>query len=596
MRLDRGRSLALLVGAAVLIGLLAMLAWPSVPRGLAPTLMTGLTLLFLAYAWNLVGGILGELSFAHMAFWAIGSYGLVLAGNAEQDMRLVVVACVAAAAALGWLIVTVAGALGLEGLYLATFTLIVFELARSLVTGVEQLGKNEGVVLLELTSPDTAAYLSIGLVLVAFLANLLVLRSTLGRRWLAIKDDIVAAEAVGIFARREKALAYALSAGLTALGGALQAYYVGYAQPETSLGIALLVSAVLAVFVGGPGTLFGPLIGTIIVYGLSAIATNVSTSLDVSLYAQILQYAVAFAIFWFLSLSKSPRIGILNIVRALLARSRAVPPEPGAPEPATVAPLPLRVTSRADGPGAGAHGPVALRIDHVSKRFGGVRVLEDVAFDVRAGEIVGLMGPNGAGKTTLCNIITGVNRPDSGRVLAVDEDLRPYSTPQRFHRGVARTFQAARLFPSLSIANNIAVAVPGGSQRAEELLNKFELDGQTSSLNAPMFVRRLTEVARALGGSPRVLILDEPLAGLTHAQHELILNAVKEVAEEGTAVLLIEHLIQAVAPVCDRLVAMADGRVIADGPPDEVVRDEAVVDAYLGRASTTAGVRDVVER
>ncbi|HEY8480298.1 MAG TPA: ATP-binding cassette domain-containing protein [Spirillospora sp.] len=587
--------------ALVLGGVLLAVSWPGLSGGLAPTVMSGLFLLFLAYAWNLVGGILGELSLSTMVFWAIGAYGLVLAGNADHDLRLAALAGAAAAALLGWLIVAVAGMLGLRGLYLAVFTLIIYEIARAGVVGVEALGRNEGVILTRLTGADTSAYLMIALVVLAIGVNMAVLGSRMGKRWLAVRDDVVAAEAVGVFSGRDKALAYALSAGLTALGGAVHAYYLGYAQPDTALGIELLIAALLAVYIGGPGTVLGPLLGTVLVYGLSAVATSMSTSVDVTLYAQLLQYGIAFAIIWSLSLGRVSRVGLVSALSALARRlsrhgtrhasSTEVPspgPPPARPGPASghggAAPSsPAATASVTQGPGE-----EVLRVEGVSKRFGGVLVLDDVTLTLRPGEIVGLMGPNGAGKTTLCNVITGVVTPDRGTVRLHGRDLTGLSTPERFHRGVARTFQAPRLFRSLNVADNVRLGAPGRPERVAELLETYGLDGGMPAEDAPTFVRRLAEVARAVATDKDVLVLDEPLAGLTPAQHETILSGLREVAAAGTAVVLIEHLIQTVAPVCDRLVVLADGAIIADGEPSAVLRDDRVVDAYLDGVSGRA--------
>ncbi|HEY0639894.1 MAG TPA: ATP-binding cassette domain-containing protein [Pseudonocardiaceae bacterium] len=566
-----------IVLAAVTVALYAF--WGALPAEHVPTLITGMVLLFLAYSWNIVGGILGELSLVTMVFWAMGAYTLVLVMNSERSAWLPLVVAAIAAAAFAWLIVVLARLLGLDGLYLAVFTLIVYEIARSLVIASEPLGRNEGVILTEFTSLETSAYLLIGLVMIGIAANYGILRSRIGRRWLAIKDDPTAAEATGVFTGREKARAYAISAFLTALGGGVQAYYLGYAQPGTALSVELLIAAVLAVYVGGPGTIAGPLLGTTLVYGLSALATSVSTDINITLYAQLLQYALAFAIIWLLSTRRASRLGLVSWLGALVRRRPPPPPET-APPPADAG-----VVEAVEAAAPHEPGDVVLSVRGVDKAFGRVRVLRDVDLDLRAGEIVGLMGPNGAGKTTLCNVVTGVIAPDAGTVTLAGEDITRLSTPRRFHRGIARTFQSARLFVSLTVYDNVAVGGAGGAgdhERVHELLTRYGIDGHTSSADAPTFVRRLAEVARAMVGAKRVLILDEPLAGLTPQQHEVILRGVREVAADGTAVLLVEHLIQAVAPVCDRLVVMADGAVIADGPPHTVLRDDRVVDAYLG--------------
>ena len=565
------------------IGAFLIYSWSSVPNRWTPTLISGLTLLYLAYCWNIVGGIIGELAFAHMVFWGIGAYGYILMARSEQGFQLTFVLIVILAASFGWLLVTLGTSLGLEGLFLTTFSLIVFEFIKAVVIGTKSIGGNEGLLYFNLDQ-DTAnisGYIFIVLVLFAIGVNSTILSSSLGRKWLAIKDDETAAQATGIFGRREKILAYVISGVLTAFGGAAQAYYLGYAQPDTSLGIGLLISAVIAVYIGGPGTRFGPLIGVLVIYSLDAFARNLSSSIRVSLYAQLFQYSIAIIIFGLLSIKKFQNFNIVNLLR--ITRNKSNMPQV-MKDFENVASEAQSGTSSSVERTLGAE---ILRVEGIGKSFGGAHVLTDVNFSLKAGEILGLIGPNGAGKTTLCNIITGVYKPDKGVVALDGVDLLPLSTPQRFNMGLGRTFQAARIFQSSTVEENIRISVPKNPKRVEELLKQFHLSGQLPTRGSEMFIRRLTEIARAIATEKKLLIFDEPLAGLTPAQHQLVLESVKEVAAAGTAVIIIEHLIPTVAPVCDRLVVLHNGSLIANGPASQVLNDEAVVDAYLGKSNVS---------
>lgn len=565
------------------IGAFLIYSWSSVPNRWTPTLISGLTLLYLAYCWNIVGGIIGELAFAHMVFWGIGAYGYIFMARTEQGFQLTFVLIVILAASFGWLLVTLGTSLGLEGLFLTTFSLIVFEFIKAVVIGTKSIGGNEGLLYFNLDQ-DTAnisGYIFIVLVLFAIGVNSTILSSSLGRKWLAIKDDETAAQATGIFGRREKILAYVISGVLTAFGGAAQAYYLGYAQPDTSLGIGLLISAVIAVYIGGPGTRFGPLIGVLVIYSLDAFARNLSSSIRVSLYAQLFQYSIAIIIFGLLSIKKFQNFNIVTLFRITRNKSNMTQIMKNFENVASEA---QSGTSSSVERTLGAE---ILRVEGIGKSFGGAHVLTDVSFSLKAGEILGLIGPNGAGKTTLCNIITGVYKPDKGVVALDGVDLLPLSTPQRFNMGLGRTFQAARIFQSLTVEENIRISVPKNPKRVEELLKQFHLSGQLPTRGSEMFIRRLTEIARAIATEKKLLILDEPLAGLTPAQHQLVLESVKEVAAAGTAVIIIEHLIPTVAPVCDRLVVLHNGSLIANGPASQVLNDEAVVDAYLGKSNVS---------
>jgi len=565
------------------VGFILIQNWSLVPDRWAPTVVSGLTLLYLAYTWNIVGGIIGELAFAHMVFWAIGAYGYIIAATSETNFQLSFLLIVLLAAIFGSGLVFLASSLGLEGLYLTTFTLIVFEFAKAVVIGTKSLGGNEGLLYFNFDEniARNSAFAFIVLVLLAIGVNHLILSSSLGLKWLAVKDDETAAAASGVFGRREKTTAYVISGALTTFGGAAQAFYLGYAQPETSLGVSLLISAVIAVYIGGPGTLFGPLFGFIVIFGLDAIARNLSSDIQVSLYAQIFQYSLAFVVFWVLSTKAFSNFSLSNLVKNLFRKKSqtgsAVEAEGNLakPEETTKAPKTQASSSTLEN---------AMEVIGITKNFGGARVLEGVSFTIKTGEIVGLIGPNGAGKTTLCNVIAGVYKPDTGEINLGGVSILNMSTPERFKFGVARTFQAARVFPSLTVEQNIRLTVKNQPNRVAELLHEFNLPGKQDSKDSPMFVRRLTEIARAIASPKKVLILDEPLAGLTPTQHELVLKSVQAVAASGTAVIIVEHLIQTVAKVCDRLIVLSNGVLIADGPAAMVLKDEIVVGAYLGKS------------
>ena len=565
------------------VGFLLIQNWSLVPDRWAPTVVSGLTLLYLAYTWNIVGGIIGELAFAHMVFWAIGAYGYIIAATSETNFQLSFLLIVLLAAIFGSGIVFLASSLGLEGLYLTTFTLIVFEFAKAVVIGTKSLGGNEGLLYFNFDEniARNSAFAFIALVLLAIGVNHLILSSSLGLKWLAVKDDETAAAASGIFGRREKTTAYVISGALTTFGGAAQAFYLGYAQPDTSLGVSLLISAVIAVYIGGPGTLFGPLFGVIVIFGLDALARNLSSNIQVSLYAQIIQYSLAFVVFWVLSTKAFANFSLSSLIKNLFVKKAKFESsnESGLKsdkhEEIAKAPKAQVGTSNLEN---------AMEVTGITKNFGGARVLEGVTFSIKPGEIVGLIGPNGAGKTTLCNVIAGVYKPDTGEINLGGVSLLPMSTPERFKFGVARTFQAARVFPSLTVEQNIRLTVKNQPNRVAELLHEFNLPGKQDSKDSPMFVRRLTEIARAIASPKKVLILDEPLAGLTPTQHELVLKSVQAVAASGTAVIIVEHLIQTVAKVCDRLIVLSNGTLIADGPAAMVLKDEIVVGAYLGKS------------
>ncbi len=234
-----------------------------------------------------------------------------------------------------------------------------------------------------------------------------------------------------------------------------------------------------------------------------------------------------------------------------------------------------------------------LSMQGVTKRFGGVAALNAVSFDVAAGEILGVIGPNGAGKTTLLNCVSGIYRPDSGAISFDGREIGGLA-PHRIARlGIGRTFQVVKPFASMTVRENAAVGALFGTSRlppgrafaaADEVL---ELVGMADKAALPVVSltipdRKRLEVARALATSPRLLLLDEVMAGLNAVEVDEALEMVRTVHRSGVTIVLIEHVMRVVVGVCERVVVLHFGQTLAEGAPDEVLRDTRVVEAYLG--------------
>lgn len=244
-----------------------------------------------------------------------------------------------------------------------------------------------------------------------------------------------------------------------------------------------------------------------------------------------------------------------------------------------------------------------LQVCAVTKRFGGLVAVDAVEFNVAAGEIFGLIGPNGAGKTTLFNLVAGAIAPDTGDILFEGQSLAGMSSAGICRRGLARTFQIPQTFGSMTVLETIMTGsmlhrrrIDEASAAARDVARRVglgaRLDLQTPSLTTAE--KKRLEVGRALATSPRMLLLDEVLAGLNFSEVGAMLELIRAVRAEGTTVLFVEHNMEAVMDICDRLVVMDTGKKIADGPPKEVMRNPAVVRAYLGDIATanTAGALD----
>ncbi len=236
-----------------------------------------------------------------------------------------------------------------------------------------------------------------------------------------------------------------------------------------------------------------------------------------------------------------------------------------------------------------------LEVRGVTKRFGGVAALAGVTFDVAAGELVGLIGPNGAGKTTLLNCLSRVYRLDAGSISLGGVDLAGLGRHQVARLGVGRTFQIVKPFRAMTTRENVAIGALFGSDRArlapdeafkvaDEVLELVGLQSRSSRRVDELTVpdRRRLEVARALATRPRLLLLDEVMAGLNPAEVDEALDVVRRINASGVAILVIEHVMRVIVGICPRVIVLHFGRVLAEGEPSAVLRDERVVEAYLG--------------
>ncbi|MCL6477874.1 MAG: ABC transporter ATP-binding protein [Peptococcaceae bacterium] len=233
-----------------------------------------------------------------------------------------------------------------------------------------------------------------------------------------------------------------------------------------------------------------------------------------------------------------------------------------------------------------------LSVKNLAKRFGGLVVYKDIGFDLMRGEIVGLMGPNGAGKTTLLNLISGEYKPDSGKIFFDGRDITGLPPHKICRLGIARTYQIPQPFVNLTVLQNVILAAMFGGglnkadaeKEAERILDLVGLSGKRDVLTQDLTVvtLKMLELARALATNPTIVLLDEIAAGSTEAEIPQILSTIKNLRERGIAFLIIEHVISVLVATVDRILVINEGAIIAEGAPDEVMRNKKVIEVYLG--------------
>ena len=544
-----------------------------------------------AVGLNILAGYAGQLSLGHAALMAMGAYTTAILTKALAPVAffaatglhiwLGVIAGTAVAAAFGALLAF--PALRVRGPYLAMVTIafgwVIFKVLQEWVSvtggdlGLASIPKAQ--IGLYIFDTQSFYYVVLALFAVAFLLQQQLVGSQIGLAIRAMKHSEIAVSSVGINVHRLKVLVFVISAAFAGFGGTLFAHQQNYISPD-NFQFFSSVFFLLAVLFGGAGTLLGPVIG-------AAVLTLLPEMLhDFEKFRLIVYGGFILVTLYFLP----------NGVMGLLERRGAARADSGS------------AARDAVQPDFAATAGASLELDNVSKSFGGLQALRDVSFRVAPGSIHALIGPNGAGKTTLINVVTGFYRTDGGAILIDGQAANIASMHDAARRGIVRTFQTIKLFGDMTVLEHVLIGLachsgagfrlPGRVQAREQAarnlaaarelialvgLSRFE---QTPSSALAYGHRRLLEIARALAVRPKVLLLDEPAAGLIAEEIASLAEIIRKLRAAGMTVLLIEHHIDLVVSISDRVTVLDYGAVIADGPPAAIQRDERVIAAYLG--------------
>jgi ABC-type branched-subunit amino acid transport system ATPase component/ABC-type branched-subunit amino acid transport system permease subunit len=535
----------------------------------------------LSVAWNILCGYSGYFSFGHAAFWGLGAYTVAL-GMLHFDLTPWIT--IPASAIVGGL----AGALigfptfRLRGHYFA-LAMLAYPLATLYVfqwLGYQEIPlpmkRDAPILYMQFANPRAYVALALGLLVISLLISLRIENSRFGMSLLAIKQNEPAAEAAGIDTWRWKMLALMVSGALAAVAGGLYAVVLLVVTPEAVFGMLVSAQALILALFGGVGTLWGPVIGAVVLVplaeGLNAKLGNVLPGI------QGVVYGVAI-----IAIILCAPEGIYWRVRDRLTKRR---PEPSAP-PASIAASPALPREPHQ-----SRGDDLLVLRDISISFGGLRALDGIDLTVPERGLYGIIGPNGAGKTTLFNVINGFLAPQRGTISFAGEPLIGLRPSRVCRRGIGRTFQVVRAFPRMTVLENVIVGafVGAADDTAARHLARTALDRVGLSARADAVAGRLTtrelrlmELARALAPQPRLMLLDETLAGLGHDDLDGVLGAIRQLREDGVTVLIIEHTMQAMVQLVDHFDVLDHGRLIASGAPETVVRNHAVIEAYLGK-------------
>jgi branched-chain amino acid transport system permease protein len=575
--------------------------------------MTGLYVM-LALGLNVVAGFAGLLDMAYVAFFGIGGYLFALLSSSQFDIHLpfLVTLPIAAFATMGVGFALGSTSMRLKGDYLAIVTLAFAQIFKLLLVNLDRpvniTGGVNGIYNLDpirffgfkLMSPVAYAYLIWLAAVVVIIGCFRMKRSRYGRGWEAIREDELAAEAMGVNTSMMKLKAFAGGAFIAGATGAFFASFQDSVFPN-NFDFPQLVIVYCMVILGGLGNVAGVILGAVLLSILPEFLREYG-AYRMMFYGLILIVLMA--------LRPQGIIGSIGFLSK--AKKRPDKDETGVLRASTDLYYQAGGSDRSEGKAQYTLGErFVLEVKGVLQNFGGVVAVDNLSFQVREREILSIIGPNGAGKTTVYNLITGIYPPTSGSIFYEGKKISGLKPHQVVKAGIARTFQNLRLFNNMTVLDNTKVGrfcrTKAGplsillhlplyrkeeeetDQRVKEVLDLFgaRLTGYRFNQEAVSLSyanRRRLEIARAIGTGAKVLMLDEPSAGMNPQETEEITEFIKKLRDDyGYTILVIEHKLNVVKSISDRVIALDYGQKIAEGSYDHVAEDPQVIEAYLGR-------------
>ena len=584
MRIDAGRNvlplaIVVLTAAGLLLAAKSDGYTPFVLALVALTAVVGVGL-------NILLGLTGQVSLGHVGFYAIGAYTVAILTLKGVDFWIALPLAGAVAGIVGFVLAL--PALRVTGPYLAMVTIaFAFIVQHGTIEWRTLTGGSNGLMGIPppsigalIFSEREMAMLAVALAGASLYAFHRLARSGWGMAMVAVRDAEPAARSIGLNPVIVKTAAFSLSAVFTGLAGGIFAPLLMFVAPD-SFPFSQSILFLFAVIVGGAGWTFGPVVGALVSVVLPELLSGLAE------YRLLFFGAALLVILWV-----APE-GVLGLLARLWPRR----------DSAMAVSTPFDIggfLTPADRPGA-------LEVRDLGITFGGIKAATAVTFTAPPGKVTSVIGPNGAGKTTVLNLIGGFYRPDSGSIRLGERELAGRAAWKVARAGIARTYQTTKLFATMSIVDNVLIALRrgrlgsmaadaasrGDRDAAEALLAFVGYHGSLSTPagDLPHVDRRLVEIARALAMRPRVLLLDEPAAGLMRSDKDALSRLIRRIADLGIAVILVEHDMLLVMGISDAVIVLDAGVRIAAGSPIEVRHDPRVLKAYLGGGEMRARPR-----